>query len=317
MDIDRIIEDVAKSAVKMSVPDKDINGSITGSRDDIKPFSAAPADDPTIGIAAAAPVEDIKDITDIGPAATGSIENIKEDNGGGAAADTVGSPEDDIKDKTLLQLLDSPLTEEIKTEIYFRFRDDIENFINDFLLSSSDLNADKGMGKCALETWQACCTDIGLLYFRKNRYLKKYNKGGDGGGVLDDFIDGLLEIGLELYEFLCQEYRKQFFIYDCCRFLGMNKDSMYRLNELRVDLLKKAHTAQEGSMRTALASGRSNVTAMAILLNHDYDYTRTTQVIHTSNSKQLTADRLPQLDKPQDIVLTDDRRLIPNNDNGL
>ncbi len=55
-------------------------------------------------------------------------------------------------------------------------------------------------------------------------------------------------------------------------------------------------------MRTALASGRSNVTAMAILLNHDYDYTRTTQVIHTSDSKRLTADNLPKLEQPQDVV---------------
>ena len=51
---------------------------------------------------------------------------------------------------------------------------------------------------------------------------------------------------------------------------------------------------QESSMRTALASGRSNVTAMAILLNHDYDYTRTTQVVHTVD-KIKTADTLPLL----------------------
>ena len=75
---------------------------------------------------------------------------------------------------------------------------------------------------------------------------------------------------------------------------------MYLLNDLHAAVLKKAHTAQEGSMRAALASGRSNVTAMAILLNHDYDYTRTTQVIHTSDSKQLRADDLPQL-LPDDL----------------
>ena len=69
---------------------------------------------------------------------------------------------------------------------------------------------------------------------------------------------------------------------------------MYKLNNIHADLLKKAHTAQESSYRTALASGRSNVTAMAILLNHDYDYTRTTQVIHTSD-KIKSADTLPTL----------------------
>ena len=36
-----------------------------------------------------------------------------------------------------------------------------------------------------------------------------------------------------------------------------------------------------------------------ILLNHDYDYTRTTQIIHTSGSDKLTADRLPELVQDQ------------------
>ena len=81
--------------------------------------------------------------------------------------------------------------------------------------------------------------------------------------------------------------------------MGVSKELMWRLSELHGDLLKKAHNAQESSMRSALASGRSNVTAMAILLNHDYDYTRTTQVIHTSGSDKLTADRLPELVQDQ------------------
>lgn len=231
----------------------------------------------------------------------------------GVADDVIKGKNNGAADGDLLELLKMPLSDDVRTEIYFRFREGVEMFISDFLKSCSDLNADKGMIKCALETWQACCTDIGLLYFRKNRYLRKYGKGADGKGAVDDYDDNLLEIALELYEFLCMEYRKQFFIYDCCRFMGLNKDSMYRLNELRADVLKKAHTAQEGSMRSALASGRSNVTAMAILLNHDYDYTRTTQVIHTTNSHNLTADNLPQLEHIQDIVSDDDRHFKQSN----
>lgn len=246
-----------------------------------------------------------------------NIDKIIEDVAADAVKDQIKEHDadraaDDLKNMPLLSLLDMPLNEDVKTEIYFRFRLDIERFIDDYLLSAADLNADKGMIKCSLETWQACCVDIGLLYFRKNRYLRKYNRGGGGAASLDDFNDDLLEIALELYEFLCQQYRKQFFIYDACRFLGMSKDIMYKLNEMRSDILKKAHTAQEGSMRTALASGRSNVTAMAILLNHDYNYTKTTQVIHTSDSRHLTADSLPQLDIPQDVVSADDLPKIPD-----
>ena len=59
---------------------------------------------------------------------------------------------------------------------------------------------------------------------------------------------------------------------------------------------------QESSMRTALASGRSNVTAMAILLNHDYDYTRTTQVIHTTD-KTKSADALPILGDEKPLII--------------
>ena len=59
---------------------------------------------------------------------------------------------------------------------------------------------------------------------------------------------------------------------------------------------------QESSMRTALASGRSNVTAMAILLNHDYDYTRTTQVIHTTEQIK-SADTLPCLNDEKTLKI--------------
>ena len=64
---------------------------------------------------------------------------------------------------------------------------------------------------------------------------------------------------------------------------------------------------QESSMRTALASGRSNVTAMAILLNHDYDYTRTTQVIHTSE-RIKSADTLPCLNDEKTLKISDQRQ---------
>ena len=155
------------------------------------------------------------------------------------------------------------------------------------------------MYKCSLETWQAVITQIGYNYFLDNKYLEDYERQRVEGGRR--YSDIKLSIGLQLYEDLCNQYRKQFFIYDCCKFLGINKDYMYLLNDLHAAVLKKAHTAQEASMRGALASGRSNVTAMAILLNHDYDYTRTTQVIHTSGAQQITADQLPQLSSDDNL----------------
>lgn len=216
---------------------------------------------------------------DIEKVINNTIEGIEKENAGGG------------ENKSLKELLNADvLTDEIKEEIYFRFKNDIQILIDDFLMHSDDKNAGKGMTYCYLETWQGCIDDIGRYYFRKNNYLKDSRKAGGAYKYRDE----LLLIGIDLYNHFCRMYRKQYFIYDCALFMGLNHDTIYELNTRYPDVLKKAHTMQEASMRTALASGRSNVTAMAILLNHDYDYTRTTQVIHTID-KIKTADTLPTL----------------------
>ena len=184
------------------------------------------------------------------------------------------------------------ITDKEKDYIFNLFLDDIQGMARDFLTTCDDTNKDKGFFKCSLETWQAFCDVVGRDYFKKHDYMADKLKRAKYGGIA--YRDDMLVIGMEVYEHLCRLNRKQFFIYDCALFLGINRDLLYELNSKHADLLKKAHTMQESSMRTALASGRSNVTAMAILLNHDYDYTRTTQVVHTVD-KIKTADTLPLL----------------------
>lgn len=207
-----------------------------------------------------------------------TIEGIEKENAGGGT------------EKSLKELLNADiLTDEIKEEIYYRFKNDIQILIDDFLMHSDDKNAGKGMMYCYLETWQGCADDIGRYYFRKNGFLRDYRRVGGA------YREELLIIAMEVYEHFCKIFRKQFFIYDCALFLGVSRETIYDLSTKYSDMLKKAHTMQEASMRTALASGRSNVTAMAILLNHDYDYTRTTQIIHTTD-KIKTADTLPTLE---------------------
>lgn len=219
---------------------------------------------------------------------TNTIEGFKDGRAAGA---------DDLR--TLLEA--DLLTDEIKDSIYRRFKEDIEEFINDFLSRSEDKNAKKGMLYCNLETWQACADDIGRYYFKQNKYLiDSHRKGGV-------YREDLLILAMEVYEHFCRLYRKQFFIYDCALFLGINRDTIYELSNKHADMLKKAHTMQESSMRTALASGRSNVTAMAILLNHDYDYTRTTQVIHTTEQIK-TADTLPCLNNEKTLKISDQKQ---------
>ena len=239
-------------------------------------------------------------------------EVLRENKNAGA-----GLGPDELENIALIDLVKMDLNDDIKLCIYERFKNDIDLIIDDFLVASKDPNADKGMFKCSLETWQACSNNIGLKYFRKYKYLHDYKRERQEGGAR--LKDDLLFIALELYEYYCQEFRKQYFIYDCCRFMGVDMDLMYRLSELHSIVLKKAHTKQESSMRTALASGRSNVTAMAILLNHDYDYTRTTQVIHTNNNSIKCADDLPALEGPrvQHIVIEENNKNAAGLPDGL
>lgn len=186
------------------------------------------------------------------------------------------------------------LTNKVSEDIFKCFLNDSIEYIEKYIDTCKE--GKNNMYICSLETWQACITNIGLFYYRHYDLLEDYEHNRACGGV--KYRDELLTIALEVYEELCYEYKKQFFIYDCCRYMGINKDLMYKLNNIHADLLKKAHTAQEASMRTALASGRSNVTAMAILLNHDYDYTRTTQIIH-STERIKEAEELPKLSESQ------------------
>lgn len=201
-------------------------------------------------------------------------------------------------DKLIEWLHSDVLTDDIKDRIYIRFKEDIQARIDDYLKHCDDKNASKGMTYCYLETWQGCIDDIGRYYFRKNNYLKDKRKAGGAYAYRDE----LLLIGIDIYNHFCRLYRKQFFIYDCALFMGLNHDTIYELSTKYADILKKAHTMQESSMRTALASGRSNVTAMAILLNHDYDYTRTTQIIHTSEQIK-SADTLPCLNDEKTLKI--------------
>lgn len=205
--------------------------------------------------------------------------------------------------------------EDIRAAIFERYQADCNILIDEFISTSDDPQASNGMYKCSLETWKTCAATIGRNYFLKYKLVRDYKRERAEGGLR--LNNDLMDVGLALYEYYCNKFRKQFFIYDSAKFLGLSLDSMYTLSELHARYLKKAHSIQEDSMRTALASGRSNVTAMAILLNHDYDYTRTTQVIHTDSRQNLTADKLPQLSQVQDIVLTDNPALTLNDIDGL
>lgn len=213
----------------------------------------------------------------------------------------------DLDRMPLRDLCEAPfLTDDMKTEIYKRFKAAALDFIEDYTASDEckDTNKNKGMFKCCHESWQACIREWGIQYFKTNKLLHDVKRERAEGGFR--LHDDLLQIGLEVYEDLCAIYRKVFQLYDCCLFLGVDKDHMFRLNELHALFNKKAHFAAEASLRIGALTGRGNVTGHAIILNHDYDYTRTTQVIHTTDQAKSAA-ALPDLSQAQDIVCVQDR----------
>lgn len=208
-----------------------------------------------------------------------------------------------LADLCRLQIKDDP----IKIEIYKRIKAEAEAYIENYVSDDPrcrDINKNKGMFKCSHETYQACIKEFGIDFFMTNKYLHDIQRERVEGGAR--LADDLLEIGLEVYEALCDEYRKVFQIVDCCAFLGISKEYIYTLTDLHTLFLKKLHTSAENSLRIGALTGRGNVTGHAIILNHDYDYTRTTQVIHTQAAAVVAADRLPVLDStPQYIDMVE------------
>lgn len=247
------------------------------------------------------------------------IDNIARDAKKGAAG--VADPDlftgsgPDIKNMSLADLCQLQIKDDsIKIEIYKRFKAEAEAYIENYVEADPrcrDINKNKGMFKCSHETYQACIKEFGIDYFMTNKYLHDIRRERVEGG--SRMREDLLEIGMEVFEALCDQYRKVFQIVDCCAFLGVNKDYMYQLNEMHALFLKKLHTAAENSLRIGALTGRGNVTGHAIILNHDYDYTRTTQVIHTQSAAVVAADRLPVLEaQPQYIDVTPAADVLEN-----
>lgn len=171
-------------------------------------------------------------------------------------------------------------------------RADIDNLIKEFLTTSEDKNAAKGMQQCYLETWQACAWYIGNNYFKKNIYLWDINTSQARGARTYD-ESKILQV-MELYAELCQIYRKQFFIMDFGHFCGLDFEYIYDLTHKSSALAKKASAFSESSLRTGLISNRGSSMGYAMLLNHDHGYATSRTVKEDPNTLN-TAAELPTL----------------------
>lgn len=209
----------------------------------------------------------------------------------------------DQTEKTMLELLSDDLSnEDVRIEIYKRFKADSMAYFDSFASASKDTKKDNGMFACSQDTFNACCREFGIDYFKKNKYLHNFRRERSEGGIRYD--DDLLCIGLEVFESLCDIYHKSFQVANCCYYLGISKQYIYRLNDLHSTYLKNAHFATENNMRMGVVSNRGNTTGYIMLMNHDYNYVRTSEVIHTSNNTEISADRLPEL-LPESLKIDD------------
>ena len=189
------------------------------------------------------------------------------------------------------------LTDDIQLEIYNRFRAAAVAFIDEWVQGPAcyDLKA-QNMMYCSYDTWQACITDFGRSYFLKNKLLHDYKRERLEGGTR--YRDDVMIIGLLVYEDLCSLYKKVFQIYAAALFLGVRAENMQRLNAAHGQWLKTAHGIQENSLRAGALNNRGSTVGYAMILNHDYNYTKTSEVIHTTARQELTASSLPQISGP-------------------
>lgn len=171
-------------------------------------------------------------------------------------------------------------------------RNDIENLLIEFMETTEDKNASKGMTNCYMETWQAFTWYVNNNYFKKNIYLWDIKRSeARGARVYDD--KKIIEL-MDFYAELCTRYRKQFFISDFGTFCGMDYDYIYNLTHKISTLGKKANAYSESSLRTGLISNRGPAMGYAMLLNHDHGYATSRTVKEDPNTLN-TAAELPTL----------------------
>lgn len=189
------------------------------------------------------------------------------------------------------------ITDDIRMEIYNRFKAAAVKFIDDYINSPQnyDLKA-VNMFYASYDTWQTCIKEFGRQYFQKNKLLHDIKREAVEGGAR--LRDDLLLIGLDVYESLCGQYKKVFQVYACALFLGVSVDNMHKLNTAHGRWTKSAHGAAENSLRSGALNNRGSTVGYAMILNHDYAYTKTTEVIHTTGHQEIAAANLPQLEGP-------------------
>lgn len=135
----------------------------------------------------------------------------------------------------------------------------IESIINEYM---KKYNIDD-MQKAAAVQWRSCCQYIGMWAKNSQFYIDKEKSARQGGRV---YNAEKIADALEIWAFLCGNFKKVPLITDFIEFVGVSRSWFYdnngscELTSASAQILKKASDIQKGGLVSGIVDGRENPT---------------------------------------------------------
>ena len=150
------------------------------------------------------------------------------------------------------------------------------------------------LSKCAGVQWRAACQFVGR-YFKRSDVIRDLDKQKARGqkAYNADRINALMEVWAEL----CGAFNHPPLTGDFMDFVGVSDGYFYSdgVTSSGVKLLKKAQKIEERGLKSATADHRQNPVGRMFLLKSCHGYREATEVVHTTETKTITATELPRL----------------------
>lgn len=184
------------------------------------------------------------------------------------------------------------------------YENDIDLYLHEFM----DANDVPDLRAASQSVWNACLMYIQRHVFNNRDNLKQksnvYTKNTLMATNCNSYDFDLLNEICDYYIYLTALYDKECSIYGFCKLLnihhqtvqewGKNYSNSNRLSTKSCDLYKKLTNEREQSLTAKLVSMK-HPTALAIILNKDYEYNLPGVSRENSQPQRLTAADLPRL----------------------
>lgn len=215
---------------------------------------------------------------------------IKENIPGWAAV--MGSPSDDPTGEEAEPVEVSEVIPNNKTGVPEAVTDGINDRLEEYK-ARFDI---PDLKKCSALQWSAACQYVGFWLNNQDYIHDREFERHHGGKKYN--ADNIIEL-LQVWALLCGANGQVPIVTDFIYFTGVGSawfyDSDKRLTSSSVDLLKRVREIEEGGLNAVLNDkGRNPVGAM-FKLKAKHGYRETSEVIHTTEKRPLTAAELPRL----------------------